>query len=156
MKSFKAAKKSKLSNIKVFDAGVFEWSQAHPEYAKLLGEAPLEPSKLISKADLKKHFLPLSKFEELIMGSVLIDVRDKKQRRGNGLFLLADKSAPLDDTKKLERYIDKAIAEDKVLLAYDNSGKQVRWLQYHLENKGLKNYYFMKGGAKYYRYDDAK
>ncbi len=156
MKSFKAAKKSKLSNILVFDSGVFEWSQAHPEYASLLGETPLNPEKLISKAELKKHTLPLSEFEKLILGSVLIDIRDKKQRRGNGLFLLADKSAPLDDTKKLNLYINKAIEENKVLLAYGSSGKQVRWLQYRLENKGLKNYYFMKGGAKYYRYDDAK
>ena len=152
MKSFKAAKKSKLKNVLVFDAGVFEWSQAHPKQAVLLGQRPLNPNDIISKKRLKRHFLPLNKFEKLIVGSVLIDVRDIKQRRGNGLFLLADKSAPLDSTKKLDRYINKAIKEDKVLLAYDNAGKQVRWLQYYLERKGLKKYYFMEGGAKYYHY----
>ena len=36
------------------------------------------------------------------------------------------------------------------LLVYDESGKQVRWLQYHLDEKGIKNYNFMKGGVKQY------
>jgi len=58
----------------------------------------------------------------------------------------------LDKTKKLERYLNKALSEDKILLAYDQAGKTVRWLQYQLEKKGIKNYYFMEGGAKYYNY----
>jgi len=154
MKSFKAAKKSKLSNIKVFDAGVFDWSIKYPKLAELLNESPLDPSKIISKKKLKQHFLPLSEFEQSIAGSVLIDIRDKAQRRGNGLFLLADRSAPLDETRRLDRYIEKAIAENKPLLAYDDAGKQVRWLQYYLEKKGVNNYYFMEGGAKYYSFYD--
>ena len=153
MKSFKAADKSKLSNIFVYDAGVFEWSKEHPEEAVLLGKSPMNPADLISSSQLKEHFIPLSKFETLIPDSVLIDVRHLKDRRGNGLFLLADKSVPLDNTRKLERYLNKTITEDKILLAYDDSGKEVRWLQYYLEQKGIKKYYFMKGGAKYYSYN---
>ncbi len=152
MKSFKAAVKSKLSNILVYDAGVFEWAQQHPEQSVLMGESPLPVDKLIHGSKLKEHFIPLAKFEELIPQSILIDVRDLKERRGNGLFLLADKSAPLSRPDKLEKYVNKAIAEDKILLAYDNAGKQVRWLQYYLEKKGVKKYYFMQGGAKYYTY----
>ncbi|MDX1803386.1 MAG: glycerol-3-phosphate 1-O-acyltransferase, partial [Alcanivorax sp.] len=34
------------------------------------------------------------------------------------------------------------------LLIYDAVGKQVRWLQYMLEAEGVKDYYFMQGGAK--------
>ncbi len=152
MKSFKAAVKSKLSNVLVFDAGVFEWAKQYPDESVFMGESPLSQDKLISSSQLKEHLISLSDFEQLIQESVLIDIRDLKERRGNGLFLLADKSAPLDNTKKLEHYINKAIKEDKTLLAYDNSGKQVRWLQYYLENKGIKKYYFMEGGAKYYSY----
>lgn len=152
MKSFKAAVKSKLTNILVFDAGVFEWAKAYPEESVLMGESPLPVDKLIPSSELKEHFVPLAKFEELIPEAVLIDVRDLKDRRGNGLFLLADKSAPLSKPKKLEKYVNKAIEEDKTLLAYDNAGKQVRWLQYFLEKKGVKKYYFMQGGAKYYSY----
>ncbi len=152
MKSFKAAAKSKLSNILVYDAGVFEWAKKYPEQSVLMGESPLPVDKLIPSSKLKEHFIPLARFEELIPQSILIDVRDKKERRGNGLFLLVDKSAPLSRPDKLEKYVNKAIAEDKILLAYDEAGKTVRWLQYYLEKKGLKKYYFMKGGAKYYAY----
>lgn len=152
MKSFKAAAKSKLSNIFVFDAGIFEWAKEHPEESALMGESPLPLDKLISSSKLKEHFISLSQFEQLIPESVLIDVRDLKERRGSGLFLLADRSAPLSNQKKLERYVNKAIKEGKTFLAYDNAGKQVRWLQYYLEQKGIKKYYFMGGGAKYYTY----
>lgn len=156
MKSYKAAVKSKLSNIMVYDAGVFEWAKAYPDEAILLNETLEDASKLISTKKLKEHFVPLTEFEKMIPEAVLIDVRDKGQRRGNGLFLLADKSVPLDKTQKLERYLNKAIKEDKILLAYDQAGKTVRWLQYHLEKKGIKNYYFMEGGAKYYSYSEVQ
>jgi len=152
MKSFNAVVKSKLSNAIAYDAGIFEWAEAYPEEAELLGESPVDPKKLISSKKFKQHFVTLKQFEQMIPGAVLIDVRDQTQRRGNGLFLLADKSAPLDKTRKLERYLNKAIKEDKILLAYDQAGKTVRWLQYQLEKKGIKNYYFMEGGARYYNY----
>ncbi len=153
MKSYKAAIASKLSNVLVFDAGVFEWTIKHPEEATLLNKTPVDPSHLISKSNFKKHFLPLKKFETLIKDSILLDIRDLKERKGSGLFLLADRSVPLDNTKKLNRYLNKAVKENKRLLAYDQAGKQVRWLQYYLEEKGIKEYYFMEGGAKYYSYD---
>ncbi len=152
MKSFKAAVKSKLSNILVYDAGIFEWASKYPKHSALMGESPLPVDKLISSRKLKEHFVPLAKFEQLIPESILIDVRDLKERRGNGLFLLADKSAPLSRPDKLEKYVNKALQEGKTLLAYDQAGKQVRWLQYYLEQKGVKKYYFMKGGAKYYAF----
>ncbi|WP_198264563.1 rhodanese-like domain-containing protein [sulfur-oxidizing endosymbiont of Gigantopelta aegis] len=154
MKSYKAAIKSNLEKVLVFDAGIFEWSQAYPDDTTFLGKSPMNPDDLISTSKLKEHIIPLDEFESLIMDSVLIDVRTLDMRRGSGLFLLADRSVPLDNKKKLERYLQKAIDEDKILLAYDNAGKTIRWLQYHLENKGIKRYYFMKGGAKYYTYDN--
>ncbi|MCK5697867.1 MAG: rhodanese-like domain-containing protein [Gammaproteobacteria bacterium] len=154
MKSYKAAIESQLSNALVFDAGVFEWTIKYPEEATLLNKTPVDPSLLISKSDFKKHFVSLQKFESLIKDSILLDVRDLNQRRGTGLFLLADKSVPLDKTKKLNRYLNRAVKENKRLLAYDQAGKQVRWLQYYLEEKGIKEYYFMDGGAKYYTYNE--
>jgi rhodanese-related sulfurtransferase len=154
MKSYKAAIKSNLENVLVFDAGIFEWSQAHPEETTFLGQSPMNPDDLISTSKLKEHIVPLNQFEQLISESVLIDIRTLNMRRGSGLFLLADRSVPLDNTEKLERYLQKAIDEDKILLAYDNAGKTIRWLQYHLEKKGIKRYYFMEGGAKYYTYDN--
>ena len=37
--------------------------------------------------------------------------------------------------------------KDKQLVIFDQVGKQVLWLMYYLEDKGYKNYYFLKGGA---------
>ncbi|MFX1517887.1 MAG: sulfurtransferase, partial [Promethearchaeota archaeon] len=51
--------------------------------------------------------------------------------------------------------VGKALKENKTLLIYDAAGKQVRWLQYYLEDKGLKSYYFMAGGINAY-YSDLK
>ena len=36
---------------------------------------------------------------------------------------------------------------DKQLLIFDAVGKQVRWLQYHLEANGYNNYSFMEKGV---------
>ncbi|MEK7816390.1 MAG: hypothetical protein AAB294_06180, partial [Pseudomonadota bacterium] len=46
--------------------------------------------------------------------------------------------------------IERAKKEKKTLLVYDQVGKQVQWFQYYLESRGLKDYYFMKGGAQAY------
>ena len=77
MKSYQAAVKSKLDNALVYDAGIFEWAQAYPDESVLLGESPIDPAKLISTKKLKEHFVPLNEFEQMIPGSVLIDIRDK-------------------------------------------------------------------------------
>ncbi len=72
------------------------------------------------------------------------------QREGLSLFPGIDKQAYLDDKVALNRVISKAKSENKTLLIYDAAGKQVQWLMYYLEDQGLKNYGFMKGGASAY------
>jgi hypothetical protein len=58
--------------------------------------------------------------------------------------------ASLDDQKKLKAYLRRAAMEKKTLFIYDEVGKQVRWLQYTLEEEKIHDYYFMKNGAKGY------
>ena len=70
------------------------------------------------------------------------------QRAGVGYFTGLEKWVSLDDQKKLTKYLNKAINEKRTLFIYDEAGKQVRWLQYTLEQANIKNYYFMKKGAK--------
>ena len=55
-----------------------------------------------------------------------------------------------DDQKKFAKYLNKAKTKNKTLFIYDEVGKQVRWLQYALEEMGIKEYYFMNKGAKAY------
>lgn len=81
---------------------------------------------------------------------LVLDVRSRLQRGGAGLFPFDEKFASLDNKEKLDRYINKARREGKTVLAYDAVGKQVRWFEYYLRKKGVKNYYFMKKGANGY------
>ena len=79
--------------------------------------------------------------------TIVLDIRDTMQKNTINLFPMRQRSVPLDNTK-LKGYVDKAKKENKTLMVYDAVGKQVRWLQYYLEDEGVKRYYFMKGGAK--------
>lgn len=155
-KSYKAAKTSLqygIKNVFAYDAGVFEWANTYPKHATLLGTSPMDPTKIIPKAKLTERLLTPIKFTETARAaprnkSLILDVRDKYQRAGVGFFIGMERWVSLDDEKKLAKYLKKAVDENRTLYIYDETGKQVRWLQYTLESHNIKNYYFMKKGAK--------
>ena len=157
-KATKAALKAGVKNVFAYDAGVFEWAKAYPKYAVLLGKSPMDPKKIIPKSKLKARFLSPKKFTETARAAqgskrLILDVRDMYQRAGVGFFVGIERWVSLDDEKKLDKYLKKAIAEDRTLYIYDEAGKQVRWLQYTLERHNIKNYYFMTKGAKQFYKD---
>ena len=160
MKSYKAARKcavNKIDNVHSYDAGVMDWARTYPEHAELLGKSPVDPNRLISKKEFKKHLLSPDAYGEQVANSsaIVLDVRDRFQREALSIFVGRERRAYLDDKKKLDSYIDRAKREGKTLLVHDAAGKQVQWLQYYLEDKGLKSYYFMDGGIAAY-YDQLK
>lgn len=155
MKSYKAASKAKargITNVIAYDAGIMDWAKTYPEKSVLLGITPIDPNKLIAKSRFKERLLEPKKFAEMSTGKNIsvLDVRDRLQRMGMGLFVGIEEQAGLDNDAKLNHYIKKATDEKKTLLIYDESGKQVRWLMYRLEAKGMQDYYFMKGGTRAY------
>jgi rhodanese-related sulfurtransferase len=152
MKSYKAVHRAKviakLDNVMAFDAGIFDWANAHPDKAMLLGESPVELSKLISKDKYKKHVLPALDFiNNSAKDSIILDVRSRHQREGLSLFSGYEMTVPMGNKRKLNKYIQLAKNENKKLFIYDAVGKQVRWLQYYLEQQNAGEYYFMEGGA---------
>jgi len=154
-KSYKAARRAQeagIKNVLVFDAGIFHWARTYPDKAVLLGQSPVRVSDLISKKDFKKRLLSPEEFRRQTSRAdvLVLDVRSRLQRGGAGLFAFEEKFASLDNREKLDRYIDKARREKKTVLAYDAVGKQVRWFEYYLRKKGIKNYYFMEKGANGY------
>jgi rhodanese-related sulfurtransferase len=160
MKSYKAARKcavNKIDNVHSYDAGIMDWARTYPEHAELLGKSPVNPKKLISKKEFKKHLLSPNAYGEKVASSpaIVLDVRDRFQREALSIYVGRERRAYLDDKKKLDSYIEKAKREGKTLLVHDAAGKQVRWLQYYLKDKGLKSYYFMEGGVAAY-YDVLK
>lgn len=155
-KSYIAVKKAKKANIKdtfAYDAGIFDWARAYPQLTTLLGKSPINVKDLIDKKEHKARFLDPNTFSTRAWDdkSIVLDVRDKFQRAGVGFFPGKEYWASLDEQKKIHRYLAKAIKENKILYIYDETGKQVEWLQYLLQQEGVKNYYFMdKGATGYY------
>lgn len=150
-KSYHATQKAmqdNIGNVFAYDAGIFDWTKAHPDEAVLLGKSPVDPARLISKQNLEKHLLSPDVFGERAgENAIVLDIRDTIQKNTINLFPMRQRSVPLDNNK-LKTYVDQAKKENKTLLIYDAVGKQVRWLQYYLEDEGVTDYFFMRGGAK--------
>lgn len=151
-KSYRAALKAKqggLSQVFAFDGGIPDWANAYPKETELLGKPLNDTAKLIGKEQFEAHLLDPKDFAERVgKNGVAIDARDRFQRNATGLFIGREKQAPFDDRAAWKRIVAEAGRHGKPLLIYDEVGKQVRWLQYFLEEEGVKAYYFMKGGAK--------
>jgi len=159
MKSYKAAKKlieNHLDNVLVFDIGIMDFAKAYPKEVLLLGSPLNNASRLISQSKFSKHLVNPEGFGKQIANSnaILLDIRDRVQREdGISLFAGREHRVTLDNSRRLDRYIEQAKKDNLGLLIYDAAGKQVRWLQYRLEKSGIKNYLFMAGGANaYYQY----
>lgn len=150
-KSYKATQKAMrghVDNVFAFDAGIFDWTKAHPDQAVLLGKSPVDTARLLSKEKLAEHTLEPEEFGKRVNGNaIVLDIRDTMQKNAISLFPMHQRSVPLDNNA-MKGYVDRAKRDGKTLLVYDAVGKQVRWLQYYLEEEGVPNYYFMKGGAK--------
>ncbi len=151
-KSYKAvlrASKGGVKGVLAYDSGVFDWAKAHPDKAVLLNETPVDASKLLSKDQLKAHMLDPEDFaSRLGDGVTTVDIRGPTQRGGVGLFGMNDVAIALESRERLIKYIRKYANNGKTLYVYDEAGRQVRWVQYLIEAEGVKNYFFMKGGAK--------
>ena len=155
-KSFKAnieAKKLGYTNTFSYDAGIFVWANAHPEKTLLMGKILSDKSALISQQEFSAKLLEKSKFEKqsASKNAMLIDVRDPAQRKMTPKFKNKIVKSSMDKLVNLlnQKYF-KNKAGTKTLYFFDAVGKQVRWLQYYLEEYGYKNYYFLKGGVKSY------
>ncbi|HEX9803458.1 MAG TPA: rhodanese-like domain-containing protein [Gammaproteobacteria bacterium] len=150
-KSYQATHKAMQGNLDAvlaYDAGIFDWTRAYPAEAVLLGKSPVDPARLISKEKLEAHMLAPEAFGERVgENTIVLDIRETIQKNTINLFPMRQRSVSLDNSK-LRSYVDRAKRENKTLMFYDAVGKQVHWLQYYLEDQGVKNYYFMKGGAK--------
>jgi len=141
-------------DVQVYHAGLKEWAQTYPDAAVLQGQSPVVSTQLIDETDFKKHLLNSEQFSREVekRQSLLLDIRDRTQRSMLSLFVGYEFHTSLDERQLFNKYIARAIAENRSLLIYDAAGKQVEWLMYYLEAKGVKSYYFLEGGAeKYFR-----
>ena len=151
-KSYKAVLKARNAGVDqtfTFDAGIFDWANAYPEKSTLLGETPIDPKQLISKDKFAEHTLSPDKFAAEINDNVVIlDIREPGQRGLIELYPYRQENISMAQKDKMAKLLKDIKEKGKTLLVYDEAGKQVAWLQYTLEAKGISKYYFMKGGAK--------
>lgn len=147
-KSYKAviqADNAGFKNVVAYDAGIFDWIISNPDKATLMGETPAPIEKIIPKSVLKKRMLDFPDFKSKAEGqnSLTIDIREAFQRK-----IIPDvpnmRNIPLD---RLIKLINQKQFQDKNLLILDAVGKQVRWLQYHLEKNGYRHYHFLNKGV---------
>jgi rhodanese-related sulfurtransferase len=139
-----------ISDVRAYDAGLDAWTHDYPELSVLLGRSPVRASDLISHADYKKRLITAQDFDaRMEKGAVMLDIRDLRQR-DVALYPMRELRAPLDDSQKIAEAVAEAKKTRKPLLVYDKVGKQTRWFQYYLEKQGVKEYYFLDGGAEGY------
>ncbi|MBI1423347.1 MAG: rhodanese-like domain-containing protein [Gammaproteobacteria bacterium] len=153
--SYKAGRKCyqhKIPNVHVYDQGINDWARAHPDKSVLIGRAPVDPRKLLSEADLQAHMIDYNKFAEIANSSntVILDVRDPLDREGVGLFVGQEQRADYRHIKQIDGILDDAQRSGKTVLIYDNAGTEVVWLMYHMIDKNISKYYFLKGGMRQY------
>ncbi len=144
----KAKRYAKIDDTMDFDAGINDWVSHYPADSVLLNETPVKNNRLISEEELTKHLLKPKPFlKRSNKDCIILDIRDSSQRTDH-IFAGYEKSVSLDDSLVLDQYIDQALRDKQPLCIYDAVGEQVRWLQYYLKDKKLKDYYFLEGGAR--------
>ena len=151
-KSYEAAElaaNAGISDVRAYDAGLEAWTKQFPDLSVLLG-GPVKASDLISHEEYKKHLITAADFDaRMEKGAVMLDIRDLRQR-DVALYPMREIRAPLDDSQKIAEAVADVKRTRKPLLVYDKVGKQTRWFQYYLEKQGVKEYYFLEGGAEGY------
>ena len=148
-KSYKAyvkASEAGFTNIFAYDAGIFDWIMANPDKANLMGQTPASQDKIIPKSELKKKMLGIADFTAKAGegNAMVVDIREPFQRKTIPEIPKL-RNIPVD---RLLGLLKKKQFSDKSLMILDAVGKQVRWLQYHLEENGYSNYYFLEKGVK--------
>lgn len=147
------ADKAGIPEVYVYDAGIMVWAEMHPELTVLRGKTPIRREDLIGEKDFTgsvlapKAFVTL--FEQLGDKAAVLDIRDRVQR-DNPVLGLVEERIPLDDTARLDDFVETVKKQRKTLLVYDKAGHQIRWFQYYLREKGVRDYRFLKGGSEGY------
>lgn len=145
-KSYEAAhtaRRGGFNNVYAYDSGIFDWMREQQQHTALLGIAPAPLNKMVSEDYFQARMVSWDTVQKKAKekNTIVLDVRDALQR--HGAVATPHLQVPLDD---FVARLDGSEFRGKQLLIVDAVGKQVRWLQYVLEHKGYKNYFFLRDG----------
>lgn len=154
-KSYEAVSKAdtvgKMTGIIAYDGGINDWAKANPELTLLL-DKPLNPKAMISNDQFNAHLLAPKDFISKVRADTsakVVDLRDSFQTDGVSLFIMRETRTGFD-IPSLKKVITEAKQANQAVFFYDATGLQVKPLQYLIEDMGLANYYFLKGGVDGY------
>ena len=138
------ARSQGISQVRVYDAGVFSWLHAHPERTRLMGESP---ARLEVVLPLTSHHQRRLSFEQLLAEaekpqSIVIDVRNFYQRHR----VPRDLPYRAIETEALLTAIGDRIWANQRLLIIDEDGSRSRWLHLFLRAAGFSDFSFLEGG----------
>ncbi len=134
-----------------YDGGIGEWTDTNLRRTVYRGQFPANARDLIKTDQYREHLLPPMKFENKIASRyVVLDIRTHQEREGVGLFFGHEQWVGINKYDKLTKFLKKVKASGKPLLVFDNNGDKTRLLQYELQRLGIKEYFFMAGGATAY------
>ncbi len=146
-RAFKAARIARLqgmTNVVVYDAGVFVWLHANPEKTWLMGQTPARLEEVLPLVQHQIHLASYDQFRRLAMKpqALVVDIRDIYRRRyvPQGLEV---KNIVLG---ALLQAVGNRIWAERPLLIFDSDGSKIRWLQLYLQAGGYHNYQFLEGG----------
>ncbi len=151
-KSYKAAVFALQAGIKsplVYDEGILHWAEVNPTETVLLGKPMKSSSQLIPESKFEAHLLSPRRFYDQVLAdpkAIVIDIRTATERAGISLIQMRDMHVEMDEPS-FTQWIDTAKKENRAIYFFDANGYTVQFLQYYLENEGLTDYWFMKGGA---------
>ncbi len=151
LKSYEAAQSALVAgfdNCYAYDAGIPGWANAYPDQTILLGKPIVDPGKqLIPKSMFAEKCVDFEQFAQIAgeRGVIVVDVRDAIQRSGSLPGLENAVLMPMDQF--IREFVLQKQHQDKMVLIFDQVGKQVRWLEYYLVDQGYEHYAFLKGGA---------
>ncbi len=148
--SYEAGKRMNQDSF-TFDGGINDWAEKNPQLT-ILFDKPFDPKFLITQAQFDAKSLPPIDFMKKATAdssAIILDVRENFQLDGITIFPGREIRVGMDK-EKLTKIINTAKAENKALFIFDDSGARVWLLQYFLEDRGVKNYYFLQRGTDGY------
>ena len=159
-KSYKAAEKAQqwgFGNVRVYDSGIFHWASKRPTDTMFFGK-PLNAAtkkRLLDNADFDAANISPSEFAQRLRTGdfVVIDLREEHERDERLMKLPNTRILSMEELVAELRKPQGSLPH-KNLLIFDNVGKEVRWIQYYLEELGITDYFFMNGGVRQW-YNDG-
>lgn len=146
-------KKHKIEKqVFTYDSGINAIAYAHNDMVLKDGKDISEENPLIAAEKIKKHMLEPQRFEEFIADHVnedyaILDIREKNEKIINKLFMFQnEKNITLNQREKLIVFLNKIKQDDKTLLVYDASGRQIDGIYELLRIIEIDKWHYMEGG----------